>query len=155
MFLHLSVILFTEGGLPGQAPSQTGTPPGRYTPRQVHSLGRYTPPGRYTPRQVHPLDRYTPQAGTPPRQLHLPGRYTPQAGSPLGRYSPGRYIPLEQVHPLSHSACWDTVNKWVVRIPLECILVYKSYSKILNSRRMVPMVITKCSVYSNLCSTLT
>ena len=25
--------------------------------------------------------------------------------------------------PLLHSACWDTVNKRAVRIPLECILV--------------------------------
>ena len=40
-------------------------------------LGRYTPPGRYTPRQVHTL------AGT------SPSRYTPwQVQSPLGRYTP-------------------------------------------------------------------
>ena len=38
VFLHLSVVLFTGGGLPGQV-----TPWGRYTP-----LGRYIP-GRYTP----------------------------------------------------------------------------------------------------------
>ena len=36
---------------------------------------------------------------------------TPQADTPLGR------------HPPLHSACWDTVNKRVVRIQLECILV--------------------------------
>ena len=35
IFLHLSVILFTGGGLPGKVPTRAGTPPGRYTPRQV------------------------------------------------------------------------------------------------------------------------
>ena len=43
---------------------------------------------------------------TPPRdQRQTPPRQTP----------PGRHPP--------HSACWDTVNKRAVRIPLECILV--------------------------------
>ena len=45
IFLHLSVILFTGWGVPGQVP-----------PQQVHPSG-----------QVHPLDRYTPWADTPPR----------------------------------------------------------------------------------------
>ena len=41
-------------------------------------------------------------AGTPPL-----GRYTPfWAGTP----------------PPGYNACWDTVNKRAVRIPLECIL---------------------------------
>ena len=40
IFLHLSVILFTEGGVPGQVP-QAGTPPGRYTPRGAVHVGRY------------------------------------------------------------------------------------------------------------------
>ena len=85
---------------PGQLPSRQVHPLGRYTsPRHVHPLGRYThlgryPPGQVHPRQVHPLGRYT-----PPGQVH-----------PLGRYTP-------------HNACWDTVNKRAVRIPLECILV--------------------------------
>ena len=37
---------------------------------------------------------------------------------PVGRHPPGR-------HPQADTpkACWDTVNKWAVRIPLECILV--------------------------------
>ena len=62
-------------------------------------LGRYPPP--------------PPRAGTPPGQVH------PQAGTPPpGQVPPGRYTP-------SHSACWDTVNKWAVRIPLECILLYE------------------------------
>ena len=89
---------------------QAGTPPsGRYTPKQVHPLGRYTPQtgtppsGRYTP-----PGRYTPQAGTPPPLAGTPplGRYTPLAGTPLwqvhppGRYTPGQiHHPPWQVHP--------------------------------------------------------
>ena len=95
------------GTSPWQVPPLVGTPPGRYT-----LPGRYTPlagtlpgrftPGRYTPWQVHPLAG-TPPAGTPP---------TPRGTPPW------------HVHPL-RSACWDMVNKWVVRIPLECNLVVK------------------------------
>ena len=70
---------------------------GIHTPWQVHPPCRYTPPGRYTPGQVHPW------------QVQPPGRYTPC------RYTPSRYTPRR-------SACWDTVNKRAVRIPLECIL---------------------------------
>ena len=56
--------------------------------------------GRYTPRQVSPAG--TPPGQVPPRVGTLP----PRAGT----------LP-------AHSACWDTVNKRVLRIPLECILV--------------------------------
>ena len=56
MFLQLSVILFTAGGVPAPpwagTPLLAGTPPG-----QVHPLGRYTSPG-----QVRPPSRYTPLA---------------------------------------------------------------------------------------------
>ena len=91
---------------------------GRYTSSgQVHSSKAGTPPrqvhpqaGTHTPRQVHPLGRYTPWADAP-RQVH------PQAGTP-----PWAGTPHGQVNP-HHSACWDTVNKRAVRIPLECILV--------------------------------
>ena len=76
-----------------------GTPPGRYTPWAG------TAPGMYTPSSYTLLARQV-----PPRQVH------PQAGTPPGRYTPGRYPPL-------HSACWDTVNKWAVHMPLECNLV--------------------------------
>ena len=79
-------------------------PQGRY-------LGRY-PPGRYTPRQVPPW------AGTPPG---TPGKYTPWAGT-SGRYPQAGTLPWAGTPP-DHGACWDTVNKQVVRIPLECILV--------------------------------
>ena len=78
-----------------------------YTCLCVHKGGAVpgqVPPGRYTPRQVHP------RAGTPTN------RYLPWAGTPSGRYLP------------RHSTCWDMVNKRVVRIPLECILVYIIFS---------------------------
>ena len=83
MFLHLSVSHSVQRG---------------------EYLGRYTPLGRYNPRQVHPLGRYT----------HPPGRYTPRAGTPPS------------------SACWDTVNKRAVRIPLECILVWQDFCRKLH-----------------------
>ena len=90
----------------------TGTPP-----RKVH------PPAGTLPGQVLTPGRY-PQ-GTPPWQV-LPKVHTPWAGTPPpGQVHTGRYTP-GQVHP-HHSACWDTVNKWAVRIPLECILVVMIY----------------------------
>ena len=36
-----------------------------------------TPLGRYTPRQVHPIRQVYPWAGTLLRQVYLPGRYNP------------------------------------------------------------------------------
>ena len=44
IFLHLCVILFTGGGVPGQV--QPPPPPGRYTTGQVHPPGKYTPHGQ-------------------------------------------------------------------------------------------------------------
>ena len=61
-------------------PPWAGTPPGRYTPRQVHPPGRYTPGQVHPPlQQVHPLSRYTliPRQVHPPRHVHPTGRYTP------------------------------------------------------------------------------
>ena len=100
--------------------SQEGEYLGRYPPSQVH------PPARYL------LGRYSPWAGTPPRQVPLtPWAGTPpQAGTPLQAGTPswagtppplGRYTPRAGYTPAN--ACWDTVNKWAVRILLECILV--------------------------------
>ena len=43
---------------------------------------------------------------------------------PLGRHHPPGQTPPCTDTPLG-SACWDTVNKRAVRIPLECILVDK------------------------------
>ena len=64
-----------------------------------------------------------PPAGTPP------GRYTPsgQLHPPPPPLPPGRYT-----RPLC-SACWDTVNKREVRIPLECTLVRNCNPNILVS----------------------
>ena len=96
-----------QGGVPGQL-----LLPGRY----ISPFGRYPPGQVHPPTQVHPLGRYT--------QL---GSYLSQADT-----SPGRYIPPRQVHPQAgtppDSACWDTVNKWAVRILLECILVIAIFS---------------------------
>ena len=93
-----------------------------YTPLRRHPLGRHPPvdtplsPGRYPPRQTPPG-----QTSPFPRQTlllsrHLLGRHPPP---PQDRHphSPGRHLPMP-------SACWDTVNKRTVRIPLECILVF-------------------------------
>ena len=44
----------------------------------------------------------------------------PLAGTPPCRYTPCRYTPSR--YTPRRSACWDTVNKRAVRIPLECIL---------------------------------
>ena len=80
-----------------------------YTCLSVILFMRGGVPGQvHTPWQVHPPGRYTPlQAGRPPGHVHPQplGRYTPRAGTPPS------------------SACWDMVNKRVVCIPLECILV--------------------------------
>ena len=86
----------------GEVPGQV--PPGRYTAP--------LPPGRSTP---PPPGRYAPQQIQPPWQVHTPSRYTP---------TPCQVHLLAGTHPLS-SACWDTVNKRAVRIPMECILVSK------------------------------
>ena len=52
----------------------------------------------------------------------VPGVWqTPPGRHPQGRHAPGQTPPWVET-PL-YSACWDTVNKWAVRIPLECILV--------------------------------
>ena len=100
-YVFTGVCLSTRGEYLGRYPL-TGTTLGRYNP-----LGRYTPSWAGTPPAGTPQGRYIPWAGTPPPgQVHPPGGYTPQAGTPL-----------------HHIACWNTVNKRTVRIPLECILV--------------------------------
>ena len=96
--------------LVGTAPSrhnpQVGTPP---TPQQVHPQAS-TPLLAGTPRQVHPPSRHTPPRQVPPWQVHPPTGTFPWA------------VPPKAGTPPDHSACWDTVNKRAVRIPLECIL---------------------------------
>ena len=101
MFLHLSVILFTGGGvcLWSRGGVCLCPPQGRHPPGQKPLLGR------------HPLWADTPLPSqywdTPPYPVH--------AG----------------IHSLLCSACWDMVNKRAVGILLECILVgHTSYGDV-------------------------
>ena len=88
IFLHLSVILFTGGS------TWKGTPPGRYTPRQVRPQ-QVHPPGSYTPGQVHLL----------PGQVHpLPGQVHPLSGQV---YPPGQVPPPLAGMPFPSNACWQ------------------------------------------------
>ena len=98
-----------------------------YIPGQVH-------PPAGTPQQVHPLLAGTPWAGTPPagtppsRYTSQPGRYTPRQVPPGQVHPPARQVhPPQTGTPPLHSACWDTVNKRAVRIPLECNLVHNTF----------------------------
>ena len=96
-----------------------GTPPSADTPwvgTPLPGAGKPPPLG-----QVHPLPwaRYT------PGQVHtLLGRYTPQAGTTIRVGTPRQVHPVRADTSPLRSACWDTVNKRAVCIPLECILVY-------------------------------
>ena len=55
----------------------------------------------------------------PHTPLGRPGQ-TPPGRHPPGRYPPGRHPQADTPHP---RILRDTVNKWAVGIPLECILV--------------------------------
>ena len=74
-------------------------PPGQTSPGK-HPPGQ-TPPWADTPSGQTPPGQTTPRKTPPGRR---PRVETPWAGTPL------------------YSACWDTVNKWAVRILLECNL---------------------------------
>ena len=112
MFLHLSIILFTEGALPyplGRHPSRQVPPAdtklGRYPPpRQIPPLGKHlpgkipplwadtTPLGRQ-PVGIYPLQ--TPSWADTPRQI-TPGRYPRGRHHPLSRHNPlGRHPPAQ------------------------------------------------------------
>ena len=78
MFLHLSVILFTDGVVSGRHPPGQ-TPPWADTSLGRHPLGRYLP--GHTPPWETPLGRY-PLGRHPPRQT--PGQ-TPLRRRPLQR----------------------------------------------------------------------
>ena len=56
------------------------------------------------------------------------GRHTPQleADTPLDQRQTPILPPQSEADIPLHSACWDTVNKRAVRIPLECFLVCTS-----------------------------
>ena len=127
IFLHLSVILFTRGGLPQcmlgyhpreNAPPRTMHPPGPWTsPGTMHpspSGTMHTPPQdhAHTPRTMHsPQGPCTP----PPRTMH-----------PL----PGTMHPPGIMHPPAQSILGDTVNARAVRILLECNFVFSLKMKI-------------------------
>ena len=115
-YVFTGVFLSTRGaGLPlvpggpaththpwADTPHPSGQTPPRQTPPGQTPPGRHTPPGQTpSPRQTHTHPGQTPPltAGIRPHPVHA-----------------GIHIPLP-------SACWDTVNKRAVRIPLECILV--------------------------------
>ena len=68
-------------------------------------LGRF-PPGRSTPLGSTHLGRYTPLRQVPHQQVHPLGRYTPQVHPP-GRYAPPTGTPPGRVHPPGGSACWE------------------------------------------------
>ena len=77
---------------------------------------RQTPPRQTCPGQngqTHPLGK------------HPPGQTLPWADIPPGQTSPAQCM-LGYTPPLC-SACWDTVNKRAVCIPLECILVLQCF----------------------------
>ena len=76
-----------------------------------HCMLGYTPP-RTRGRHPLPQDRWQ----TPP------WADTPWADTPWAD-TPSEQTPHRVDTPL-RSACWDTVNKRAVRIPLECILVH-------------------------------
>ena len=104
IFLHLSVILFTGGGVPGQVPLWDQVHPHD----QVHPLG----PGTPSPwDQVPPGTRYPLPLGP---------------GTPPGT----RYINPPQTRYIPRELCMlgDTGNMRPVRILLECILVSCSWS---------------------------
>ena len=111
MFIHLSVSHSVHGGGGLPNPPWMQTPPG---------LGR--PPGCRLPPRVEqtPLDADPPGLADPPgcRPSKLgrspPGCRSPWVGqNPQGWADPPGYRPPPP----------DTVNKWAVRILLECILV--------------------------------
>ena len=108
MFLHLSVILLTGWGVSVKRP-RVHTPLGHKHPLGTHPLGTHipTPLSRHPHGQKLPLDRNPAPWAYTSCPVHL--GYTPSLC--MLAYSP---LP---------SACWDTVNKWAVRILLECILV--------------------------------
>ena len=101
MFLHVSVILLTGGGVSGQGepPRTRQTPPGPGRPPGT----RQTPPGPGRPTPSPPGTRQTPRTRqTPPDQADPP--------------RPGR-------PPSPGSRLQNTVYEQPVRILLECILV--------------------------------
>ena len=98
MFLHVSVILSTGGGLPqcmlGYHPQGPGTPlgPGTHPEQTPH-------PGPGTPQTRHPpCDQASPGGRHPPSTLHA-GRYGQEAGG---------------MHPTGMQSCYSNVFTHVI-----------------------------------------
>ena len=98
----------------GCLPPPVLTPPGR------HPLGRHPPGQTPSPGRHPPLGRHPP----PPCPVHA-GIHTLPAQCMLG-CTPCPVHAGIHTHTLP-SACWDMVNKWAVRISLECILVERRF----------------------------
>ena len=118
MFLHLSVILFTGGGLPQcmlgyHPPEQTPHPRSRHPPGTRHPP---PPPGTRHP-PPPPGTRHPPEPGTPPGTRHPPGPGTP----PREQKPPWEQTPPGTRHPPPPEQRRLLLR--TVRILLECILV--------------------------------
>ena len=95
IFLHLSVILFTGGGLPGRTPPvRENPPPGRTPPTRENPPARENPPCQGEP----PLSGRTP----PGTRLPLPGRTT-LGPDPFPRPDP----PVRENNPPRTKPPWD------------------------------------------------
>ena len=124
MFSHLSVSHFVHGRC---LPLVQGSLP--------HPLGQTPPPPWQTPPGRHPPGRNPPWVDPsgrhpPPCPVHA-GMHSHLPSACCDTHPPTQcmlgYIPLP-------STCWDTVNKRVIRIPLECILVSYSYRRFAPQR---------------------
>ena len=102
MFLHLSVILFTGGGLPqymlGYHPPGPGTPPQRADPPRLGGPRGQTPPRADHPQTRHPPEQTLPEQTPPRADTHPPrpdtlrSRQPPRADTPpADGYCCGRY----------------------------------------------------------------
>ena len=87
IFLHLSVILFTGGGV--SASVHAGIPP----PRSRHLPGSRYPEQTHPPWSRHPLEQTPLGADTPPRADNPPGADTPLP--PPKQPPPGADTPRE------------------------------------------------------------
>ena len=100
-------------------------PPGRH-PYQADTpwADPHHHPGQTPPLGTHPPWARIPPGHTPPPWADTPTRQTPPGQTPTT--TPGRHPPWARIPPghTPHSACWNTVNKQAVCIPLECILVH-------------------------------
>ena len=132
---------------PGQTPPGQ-TPPWADTPWADTPLGRH-PPGQTPPRQTPPgihLQADTPLGRHPHYPVHggihplcpVHGGIQPPAQCMVG-YTPSAQCMVGYSPP--PSACWDTVNKRVVRIPLECILVHSFFFNVNKSNSKLPEVV--------------